>query len=50
MIVQRLQRQKREEIREQEVLNYEPIITNRVEDQDRQPIESTVTINKIEER
>lgn len=40
MTVERLERQKIEEVREQGMLNYEPIVTNKIEAQGRQPIAS----------
>lgn len=40
MTVERPERQKTEEVREQRMLNYEPMVPNKIRDQDRQPIAS----------
>lgn len=39
IIVQRLERKETSEVREQEMLNYEPMVPNEIEDQVEQPIE-----------
>lgn len=41
MILQRLERQKAEEVRTQQELDCKPVMPDKIEDQDRQPIEST---------
>lgn len=48
--MQKLERQKTDEVREQEGFNCEHLVHNEIKDQDRQPIDPTVpTLNEIEE-
>jgi hypothetical protein len=41
MILEMLERQETKEVKEQEVLNSEPVLSNEIGDQDRQTIEHT---------